>query len=308
MKIAICSDLHLEFGTIELTNTEGADVLILSGDICLASELNPVDVNNIMGESNRSARYHNFFQQCASQFPHVIYIAGNHEHYHGDFAESHTRLKNNLAYLENVHVLEKETFELGDVTFVCGTLWTDMNREDPITISRIRGYMNDYKIIEDSSEVVNYKVFENKDKPVGMTDEEWLSLPYGDRVVAKFKTRPAKFSPEKSVFEHKQMMFAIAQCLESVPTDRKVVVVGHHAPCKLSTKPQYKEDVIVNGAYSSDLSDFILDNPKIKLWTHGHTHDVFDYMLGTTRIVCNPRGYHMYEQRADDFQLMFVDV
>ena len=36
MKVAVCSDLHLEFGTIELKNTESADVLILSGDICLA--------------------------------------------------------------------------------------------------------------------------------------------------------------------------------------------------------------------------------------------------------------------------------
>jgi len=29
MKIAVCSDIHLEFGTISLDNTEGADVLIL---------------------------------------------------------------------------------------------------------------------------------------------------------------------------------------------------------------------------------------------------------------------------------------
>lgn len=308
MKLAICSDLHLEFGTINLTNDGGADVLILSGDICLAAELSPRDVNNIMGEATHSARYHAFFQRCAEQFAHVIYVAGNHEHYHGDIATSHMRLKDNLAYLTNVHVLEKETFELEDVTFVCGTLWTDMNREDPITIQRIRGYMNDYRIIEDSSEVVNYRTYENKDKPIGVSDEEWLALPFEERVVAKFRTRPAKFSPEKSVFEHKQMLFAIARCIESTPEPQKIVVVGHHAPCKLSTKPQYQGDVIVNGAYSSDLSEFILDNPRIELWTHGHTHDVFDYMVGSTRIVCNPRGYHDYEARADEFELKYVEV
>ena len=33
MKIAIASDLHLEFGDIDLPNLHGADVLILSGDI-----------------------------------------------------------------------------------------------------------------------------------------------------------------------------------------------------------------------------------------------------------------------------------
>ena len=32
MKIAICSDVHLEFGQLTLKNTENAEVLILSGD------------------------------------------------------------------------------------------------------------------------------------------------------------------------------------------------------------------------------------------------------------------------------------
>ena len=88
----------------------------------------------------------------------------------------------------------------------------------------------------------------------------------------------------------------------------KIVVVGHHSPCKQSTKPQYEKDVIVNGAYSSDLTEFILDHPEIKLWTHGHTHHEFDYMIGSTRIVCNPRGYDGYEGQADNFKLKVVEV
>ena len=39
MKIAVCSDLHLEFGDLYLNNDEGADVLVLSGDIFVASDL-----------------------------------------------------------------------------------------------------------------------------------------------------------------------------------------------------------------------------------------------------------------------------
>ena len=80
------------------------------------------------------------------------------------------------------------------------------------------------------------------------------------------------------------------------------------APSKLSTKPQYQKDVLVNGAYSSDLSEFIQDRPQIKLWTHGHTHDVFDYMVGATRIVCNPRGYHGHEERAREWELITVNI
>jgi hypothetical protein len=64
----------------------------------------------------------------------------------------------------------------------------------------------------------------------------------------------------------------------------------------------------MNGGYTSDLVEFILDRPQIKLWTHGHTHEQFDYMIGSTRVVCNPRGYDGYEDCADHFKLKFVDV
>ena len=64
----------------------------------------------------------------------------------------------------------------------------------------------------------------------------------------------------------------------------------------------------MNGGYSSSLDEFIMDHPQIKLWTHGHTHEPFDYMVGETRIVCNPRGYIGYEQRANDFKLLTVEV
>ena len=193
---------------------------------------------------------------------------GNHEHYHGDFATSYNTLKERLGYLANLHILEKEFVEINGVCFAAGTLWTDMNKEDPITLNHIKGYMNDYRIIQDSS---------------------------------------AKFTPEKSVVEHKAMMQFIKDSIDSRP-DMPWVVVGHHAPSKMSTKPRYQNDFHVNGAYSSDLSEFILDHPQIKLWTHGHTHHTFDYMIGSTRIVCNPRGYINYEARADNFQLKVVEV
>jgi Icc-related predicted phosphoesterase len=300
MKFALASDIHLEFGTIELDNTENADVLVLSGDICVAKDLSFL-------ESIRSETWMQFFQHCSEQFKNVIYIMGNHEHYHGDFAKSYDQIKGALSEFSNIHVLEKEFVTFDGVTFICGTLWTDMNREDPHTLYSIKGYMNDYRIIEDSSEFVNYKASVPKDKPVGMTDEEWIALPYGDKYVSEFKKRNAKFSPEKSVSEHKAMLKLIDEVTKGLPTE-KFVVVGHHSPSKLSTKPQYEKDVMVNGAYSSDLSEFILDRPQIKYWTHGHTHHVFDYMLGTTRIVCNPRGYIGHEGRADEFELKYFEV
>jgi predicted phosphodiesterase len=300
MKIAVCSDLHLEFGTISLENTENADVLILSGDICVVNDLKERDSYNIRGENDKSNQFHTFFQECCARFPAVIYIAGNHEHYHGDYAKSIGIIRSNLGYLVNLHVLDKESVILNDHLFIGGTLWTDMNKEDASTLRHIKGYMNDYRIIQNTNEVVNYSV------PVYGTNEDG-SLDFTTVVSKEFKTRSAKFSPEDSVKDHKAMLEFIKTTIKDNST-MPVVVVGHHAPSKQSVKPRYEGDVLVNGAYSSDLSEFILNYPQIKVWTHGHTHDQFDYMIGSTRIVCNPRGYINYEYQADEFKLKFVEV
>ena len=48
MKIAIASDVHLEFGDLILKNEENADVLILSGDICVAADFRKPDAYGII--------------------------------------------------------------------------------------------------------------------------------------------------------------------------------------------------------------------------------------------------------------------
>lgn len=283
MKIALASDLHLEFGTISLEN-DGADVLILSGDILVANDLQERDTYNIRGENDRSNKFHTFFQECSARFPNVIYVMGNHEHYHGDFAKSYGILRDRFSYLHNVHILEREYITLGDVTFIGGTLWTDMNNHDSLTLYHMRTMMNDFRIVQNSNREVHFK------------DE-----------VGKFHTRTARFCAEDAVEEHVKMKEFIRHTIEG-QFDEKFVVVGHHAPSKMSTKPRYKDDYLMNGGYSSDLSEFILDHPQIKVWTHGHTHDKFDYMIGSTRIICNPRGYINYEDCADRFELEYFEV
>ena len=42
MKIAIASDLHVEFGDIDLVNEQGADLLILAGDIVMLKDLDKI--------------------------------------------------------------------------------------------------------------------------------------------------------------------------------------------------------------------------------------------------------------------------
>ena len=91
---------------------------------------------------------------------------------------------------------------------------------------------------------------------------------------------------------------------------RKLIVMTHHAPTFKSIHPKYINDRQLNGAYASDLSDFILDRPLIKYWLHGHIHATNDYMVGDCRVISNPRGYVMeskydYGERNVDFESEF---
>ena len=295
MKIAICSDVHLEFGDINLQNTEDAQVLILSGDIMVTKDLGAPDPHNFL-EGARSTRFVDFFKRCSFQFPHVIYVMGNHEHYHGDYATSASKIRSMLAAnsLDNVRLLDKEMLDIGDShRFVGGTLWTDMNGEDGATMEHVSRRMNDFQICENSAEMVNYRTFDVEDT---------------EHKAVKFRTRPATLSPRHVVEDHKAMLKFIDEVYTDTPPWITMVVVGHHAPSKGSEHPRYKHDQLMNGAYNSRLEDFIFARPGIKLWTHGHTHEDFDYMIGSTRVVCNPRGYINYEDRADRFELKFVEV
>jgi predicted phosphodiesterase len=306
MKIAIASDVHLEFGDLLLKNEENADVLILSGDICVAKDIGAPDPHNFM-EGARSNRFRDFFKRCSFQFPHVIFIMGNHEHYNGDFADSQAKLQTMLdqELLSNVHLLEKSSVTINDVIFVGGTLWSDMNREDPETLLQIARMMNDFQIIQNSHQRVSYK---NLVPVYDETGTKKLDANLQPIMKAEFHSRPAKFTPHDALNDHKLCLAHIKEVIGSGTPDQKFVVVGHHAPSRLSTHPRYATDIIMNGGYSSSLDEFILNNPQIKLWTHGHTHEDFDYMIGSTRIVCNPRGYINYESRADTWSLKYVEV
>lgn len=282
MKIALCSDLHLEFGDINLKNEENADVLILSGDIMIAQDLHDhpemdygmysnVNLADLGRRQKTAQMFRDFLKRCSFQFPHVVYVAGNHEFYHGKFVGSLQDLRNECAKFPNVYFMENDMRTIDGVTFVGCTLWTDMNKGDPLTLHAVSDMMNDYRIIRHDE--------------LGYT----------------------RLRPAHTAARHRRSVEYIRTVIEG-KFDDKFVVVGHMAPSKLSVHPRYQNDTLMNGAYASDLSEFILDHPQIKLWTHGHTHHKFDYMIGSTRVVCNPRGYYGYEESADNFQLQYLEV
>ena len=295
MKIALASDVHLEFADLILKNEENADVLILSGDICTAKVFKHKPKERTMVKD--------FFRRCAFQFPHVVYVMGNHEHYDFDIAKTYDRLKAELADLPNIHLLEKETWEHNDITFVGGTLWTDMNKNDSLTLWHCGQRMNDFQLITNSNRVTHHKnVVYAKNPGNGSPLRDANNELVIERVDHYEKS--SRWSPEDSVEDHKKML----DYINIVTQDKSkcYVAVTHHAPTPISIAECYKGDTLMNGAFASNLCDFILDRPQIKLWTHGHMHNVSDYMVGDTRVVCNPRGYVGYEQRSKEFKLRYL--
>jgi len=282
MKIALCSDLHLEFQDINLKNEEDAEVLILSGDIMIAEDLhnhpemsyNMYSNINLADLGRRQAvalRFRDFLSRCSFQFPHVIYIAGNHEFYHGRWVASLQHLRDECAKFPNVYFLENDIKVIGEVSFIGATLWTDCNKADPLTLHALTDMMNDYRVIRNDE--------------LGFT----------------------KLRPAHTMHRHHQTMSYLKAVLPDLK-DKKVVFVGHHTPSHQSIHEMYRGDYLMNGGYHSDLSEFILDHPEIVLWTHGHTHEPMDYMIGTTRVVCNPRGYAGHDKNADVFQLAYINA
>ena len=125
---------------------------------------------------------------------------------------------------------------------------------------------NDFRCVANSSKpdvqfkVPTYKKDENGKNIMTKTGHinHWVEDGF------EYNYRPAKFTPEDAVVDHKAMLNYIRLMIEG-KFDQKFVVVGHHAPSKTSTHPRYADEQLMNGGYSSSLDEFIIDHPQIKI-------------------------------------------
>jgi len=69
------------------------------------------------------------------------------------------------------------------------------------------------------------------------------------------------------------------------------VVVSHHLPHPKSTPAMFANSPL-KPVFSSRVTRWTCWRAGARgLWLHGHTHSPRDYVVGETRVVCNPRGY-----------------
>jgi len=237
----------------------GSDVLVLSGDIYVIDYL--LRGSESPYQLTLNADFSSFMDYCSENWKNVIYILGNHEYYHGRIDSYAAYLKVLFNAYPNVHVLDNDSIVIDEIKFIGSTLWFDGNKRNPTSLVIIGDCMNDFRLIT-----------------------------WGKPNYRKFKVSDAVLLHDKAVAYLKKEIEGYVG---------KVVVCTHHAPSPLSINAKYAGDYHLNGAYHSDLSELILDNEHIVLWTHGHTHSSFDYHIGKTRIVANPKGYR--EENKNEF-------
>ncbi|NWF36184.1 metallophosphoesterase [Mariprofundus sp. KV] len=176
------------------------------------------------------------------------------------------------------------------VVYVCGN--HEFHDSDSTMIEHLDA-------IKDAASGSNVIVLDNEETVIGgvrfLASTMWTDLSnFGsvlycdhDYIIVEYSpgSAPTHFS-----VEHQQQYFeknrAWLRSALQRPFDGKTVVVTHHAPSLKSLHPQYMN----NPWTPCFITDMEALMPGIDLWVHGHTHNCFDYHIGNTRVVCNPRG------------------
>lgn len=197
-----------------------------------------------------------------------IYVAGNHEFYKGSIKEGLDAGRAAARETPGVHFLENDAVTLGGVRFLGATLWTDFRIDGApeAAMDHARGRMNDYRQIA------------------------WRKNPW------------QRFLPVHSYRLHQDSRAFLAREMASSPLP--TVVVTHHLPHQRSVPERFARDP-TNAAYASDLSAIVEDGAPA-LWVHGHTHDSCDYVIASTRIISNPKGYA--EENAAFARKLVVEI
>ena len=186
----------------------------------------------------------------------TLFVAGNHEFFGSDLVGTDRALRQHAAG-STVRILEQDEWRHQGVRFLGCTLWSDFRllasrEERDAAIQKITQFARDYTRITVAPE------FADCFSPA-------VSQLLFDQSVAWLEKRFAE------------------------PFDGPTVVITHFAPSRGSIAAKFAGSPI-NAAFISDLEPQI-QRWQPALWLHGHVHDSFDYHIGRTRVVANPRGY-----------------
>lgn len=181
----------------------------------------------------------------------IIYVAGNHEFYDGDRSDVLHQLRD-AADDTGVHFLDNDEVVIDGVRFLGATLWTNF---------LLFGEAQQYEAMN-----------------AGMS---------GLNDFRKINEGGLAFTPADAIALCDKSTQWLKSKLLDEPFEGKTVVITHHLPSMYSVAERYKHDIL-SACFASNLDELL---GQSELWIHGHTHDSFDYKVGMTKVVCNPRGY-----------------
>ena len=173
MRIALFSDLHLEFNKSLVLNAPDCDLIVLAGDV------GPVQVAL------------EFAQRLAhqEQVP-VIYVPGNHEYYGQDLEQLNQYLKEWKDPAGLVQVLLERAVTIGGIRFVGTTLWTDFKLRGEeaaaMAIEAAEKFLPDFKLIKRGTEVLRATDVVELHQQARQFLEEALAKPVPTVVISHF--------------------------------------------------------------------------------------------------------------------------
>jgi Icc-related predicted phosphoesterase len=215
-----------------------------------------------------------WIQGVAKRFKQVLIVLGNHDYWackeYLTIKDGAKKCNDRLAQMGifNVKVLDCDTYQDENVLFVGCTLWTDLNKQEPLTVFNLPGYMRDADMTA---------IYEE-----GNVDKMWPSeIPHASGF--------SRFTPERWLETHDRHKAYLKLIFEQ-NRDKEIIVLTHHVPLLTLSNPAFPP-TFVSGYYASDLSELILDNHHVKYWFHGHSHFQHETTLGETMIINNCVGY-----------------
>ncbi|TVO51611.1 metallophosphoesterase family protein [Denitromonas halophila] len=188
--------------------------------------------------------------------PPVLYVPGNHERYGFSLAETRRQL-DALSHGSQITVLDCDETCINGVRFLGATLWSDFHIAGPGE-AREQAMAEAVRFSHDFSRI---RIDDTGDAPL----------------------TPAHCA---ALFEQHRRW--LTERLAE-PFDGHTVVITHFAPSPGSIAPRFADSPL-NACFVSNLDPLVAASGAT-LWVHGHTHDSFDYRIGDTRVLCNPRGY-----------------
>jgi Icc-related predicted phosphoesterase len=254
MKIVYASDLHFEINGLGKAGANWEPGDVLVLAGDIITAFTMAPQRNDAWSRSVKKGWEHMVQHVFPWYQHVFLLMGNHDHYKNVYSATEPFYREELLKgISNLRLLENNSVLVEDVLFLGCTLWTDFEKHNPSAMMMAQMGMNDYRII-----------YDDKGHPID-----------------------AEFTYNL----HTNSVAWLTKELE-VNKDKTTVVLTHHCPSFKSIGKRHRGSQL-NAAYASDLTQLVLDNPQIKYWIHGHTHDSMKYEIGNTWVISNQCGYHM---------------